>query len=836
MEILFELTIGALLHDIGKIVQRASGNIKEKRHQEFGAEWLNSLPFDIKEIIGPAEEFILRHHTVSKNDPKYDKLDARGSYRGDILIVWEADTLSSGERYKEDFEEVIDEKDVKKEVKFDAYSPLYSVLNRIKVEGRPPMEPGDYLAFPAAYIDKQNIILPQKLEKLTSNDYRLLLDKFTTDLKDIRFYADDHKKITQFILNLLEEYFSFVPSETAFIPDNKETYPDVSLFDHLKTTAAIASSMYLYFEENNIEPGSLTDSLVRNRDEKRYILIGGDFSGIQDFVYSVTYRAALRGLRARSLYLELMGEHVANEILENLGLSRANLLYIGGGNFFILAPNTSKARNLVEKIQERFNRWLLKEFDGKLFLSLDFVEFPGKAFLIDEENNISKIWAELYEKFSSQKAKKFHNILDLAHFTPPQKRGSVCQVCGKYVIGENELLTKQDEDTGEEYRLCKSCFSLERFGSKVSSAKFIDVTAAPQKYSVKIENLFYYPTEIDIPSEDIVRKYSINQYFLADIPLFVGNYPETNVEFEEIVKHSIGSNYLGTIRADVDNLGLIFSRGLKVVSISRLTTLSRLFTLFFKHYINLIAERKIPDELKFNYGDKIDSNEGRDLAIVYSGGDDLYITGAWSDVAAFAFELNRVFRKFVGYNPSITLSAGAILTHHKYPLYKISQLAGDAEEKSKEQPTKSSFTFLGSTFTWDEWEDIIKNIFTPLISMGDFKVEGHKRFIPRFPRRLIYKLLTLHKVFEEFSEQHPKECTSKDSKTESKEYSDDAFMVLPLVAYVLGRSAPKDEDLENWSKFTSKAVSLNISETLDWFKKIKSPLMWVDYLSRGGEE
>lgn len=47
-EMLYEITLGALLHDIGKVAQRASPYYKSKRHQEFGIEWLESLPSHVK--------------------------------------------------------------------------------------------------------------------------------------------------------------------------------------------------------------------------------------------------------------------------------------------------------------------------------------------------------------------------------------------------------------------------------------------------------------------------------------------------------------------------------------------------------------------------------------------------------------------------------------------------------------------------------------------------------------------------------------------------------------------------------------------------------------------
>ena len=54
-----------------------------------------------------------------------------------------------------------------------------------------------------------------------------------------------------------------------------------------------------------------------------FLLYSMDISGIQNFIYTVGESGVLKGLRARSFYLEIMMEHVVDELLEKLALSRA---------------------------------------------------------------------------------------------------------------------------------------------------------------------------------------------------------------------------------------------------------------------------------------------------------------------------------------------------------------------------------------------------------------------------------------------------------------------------------------------------------------------------------
>ena len=88
------LICGALLHDIGKVKQRAETKPAIKRHQEWGAEWLDANG------LSKFREFSLYHHRLSQDDPKRDMLSidrSSQSYRGDLWIVFEADNLSSAD-------------------------------------------------------------------------------------------------------------------------------------------------------------------------------------------------------------------------------------------------------------------------------------------------------------------------------------------------------------------------------------------------------------------------------------------------------------------------------------------------------------------------------------------------------------------------------------------------------------------------------------------------------------------------------------------------------------------------------------------------------------------
>ena len=133
---------------------------------------------------------------------------------------------------------------------------------------------------------------------------------------------------------------------------------------------------------------------------------------------------------------------------------------------------------------------------------------------------------------------------------------------------------------------------------------------------------------------------------------------DSTASFEWLAKCSSGIEQIAALRMDVDNLGKLFSRGLpEKSSIFHLSALSRNFTYFFKIYINSICCGNLNTIKPCNFLNKeINTQTGRDISVIYSGGDDLFLIGAWSEVAELSIDLGKAFKQFVGYHPDITLS------------------------------------------------------------------------------------------------------------------------------------------------------------------------------------
>ena len=57
--------------------------------------------------------------------------------------------------------------------------------------------------------------------------------------------------------------------------------------------------------------------IPKNFIKRSFLLLSMDMSGIQDFIYNISGSKALKSLRSRSFYLEIMLEVIVDQLLEN---------------------------------------------------------------------------------------------------------------------------------------------------------------------------------------------------------------------------------------------------------------------------------------------------------------------------------------------------------------------------------------------------------------------------------------------------------------------------------------------------------------------------------------
>lgn len=561
-------------------------------------------------------------------------------------------------------------------------------------------------------INNDKIIYPTPKNELNENN--IDLEKLKNDLKDI-----DINNINS-VINIIKDITLYIP----YCSKERISY-DISVYDYIKVKSALISSLYGY--KNNLNYDILDDN------ENYFALLSADISGIQKFIYTISSKGALKSLRARSFYLEIMLEHIVDEILEKFNLYRVNLLYSGGGHFYIVLPNLKNLNEIVKEIKEKINDWFIKEFSIDLYIAMDYKEFS-----FNDLENTKNIFKSLSQKLSYNKQRRY-NIEQLKTILTPKENKSdfECSIC--HTSSKNTK--ERDNNLGY---ACDICYNLYKAGKYLANEEN-DIIIVNDKNNLNSEAIVELPS-ISQNSErylyfgndfgDIVRVYSKNNLKNQNVNLYIGNYNVKNkqsdlISFEELLENTNetkinGIKRIGVLRCDVDNLGQAFINGFGEYSdIFRTSSLSRHLSLFFKYYINFICKSDIGFD-NFNlYNDKIYFNKEKRIVIVYSGGDDVFLVGYWLDVINFAFDLREAFRKYT--NNKLTFSAGIGFFHHKYPISKMAEQTGELEELAKENKyngaEKDSISLFGIPdsfsyrnnkfnycFNWEEFKRVIEKI------------------------------------------------------------------------------------------------------------------------------
>ena len=313
--------LGALLHDIGKFYQRADKRLSDKHNElssyskklaegicktyptgGFGYQhtiWTNQFLEDNAEILNKVPGI---RQNVYEDNTLEDSLSnfACNHHRPKTLlqgIITLADWWSAGidRSGTQTFET-----EVNKSKRNFKSVPLYSIFNEINKENKQGNDKAAFLLHELS-TDKDRLF-PTMESADTSNSEEAYLKHWIKFINEFqKLPTGSFNAFSESLLYLLKKY-------TWCIPSNTNDMADVSLYEHLKTTAAIAHCLYCYYEENpNCFNWDAAASRLNIADEARpVIMVGGDISGIQKFIYNITSSKAAMSLKGRSFYLQLL--------------------------------------------------------------------------------------------------------------------------------------------------------------------------------------------------------------------------------------------------------------------------------------------------------------------------------------------------------------------------------------------------------------------------------------------------------------------------------------------------------------------------------------------------
>ncbi|MEI6067877.1 MAG: type III-A CRISPR-associated protein Cas10/Csm1 [Methylococcaceae bacterium] len=228
-----------------------------------------------------------------------------------------------------------------------------------------------------------NSIFPVEANKCEGNDdkaaqqeYNDLWQGFTNALK---LLPKSHRNNWSLWLDHFETvwgvYTQAIPSATAF-----NIRPDVSLYDHSRVAAALATALWRYHHERG-ETDEVTAKELKAQEqswkEDKFLLIQGDFFGIQDFIFASggeTNKRAAKLLRGRSFYVSLLSECAALKVLDTLDLPSTSQVINAAGKFMIVAPNTPATLKKMQQVQQELDGWFLGHSWGQAGVGLAWTE------------------------------------------------------------------------------------------------------------------------------------------------------------------------------------------------------------------------------------------------------------------------------------------------------------------------------------------------------------------------------------------------------------------------------------------------------------------------------
>lgn len=799
------VVLAALLHDIGKFLQRGdfSGSLKIKgKHPQVSADFIRARQDVFREAsdIDLLLELVQRHHETGHFPSELRVQGADPSIRTLAYLVSTADNYSSAERGEE----------------ADAYRdyktvPLASVFSRLKLTNPTP----PVLNYKLHPLNPANAF-PKNFDKLDTEQTNNYLKSFAREFEQIANNIDlaNFDCLYTQLLSLLERYTWCVPANT------RELVPDISLFDHLRTTSAIAACLYLYHKG----VGTLNESAVVNDQEEKFCLLVGDFSGIQNYIFSIANIGAggvAKRLRARSFYLSALNEAVSHNLVHRFGLPLTNIIMNSGGKFYVLLPNNQNLQEKVKEYQAELDKWSVEEFGGEIVVNLAHITFNGKAF-----KDFGTLMGRLAEELAKRKNRPLERYLQKDFFWQTERfmlqgKGgkSLCQSCGKRPGSYTDA---------KGVTTCEQCERDLLLGALLTSSSYLAFShksPLPPKYKHNTFPLFdkYSLTLLeDVPAKDYpgYLVYKLNDTGVSEIkshpamPKFMANYipradenpcekclgcqeeikPGGNspLYFDCLANISRGRKLLGYLKADVDYLGSLFVFGLKddkndLNSISRIATMSRMLNLFFAGRVEQLLD--------------IDFTG---CYCVYSGGDDLLIIGPWDQIVDLAVKINAEFKEFTGQNDNITLSAGISLFKPAVPVARSVAAADEALEEAKEKYNekqckegRNQLGFLTNTIKWskvppllEEAEKLSSWLKEELISVG-----------------LLRKLLILSRL-------HKKYYLENDAR---------GLKYLPMLTYILAKDFPPLAECQE--------KLLEVRKWLEGLKQIENDkVVYLDFL------
>ena len=450
--------------------------------------------------------------------------------------------------------------------------------------------------------------------------------------------------------------------------------------------------MTLLFEKTKAS-SEMTVNLNKVDLQQFNYFLKGDISGIQSFIFDVKSEGAAKTLKGRSFFIQAISEICVELIKQKLGPNNIEVLYNGGGNFYIFLKTAPD--ELLEQLRATIEEDCKSQ---EIYLCLTLIDLK-----LHRDKNFGELWEELHTLAGKEKFRKFQSLQNA--FSPFKY-----STLGKWDDFTRSFSTK----SGRIIRPGSTTPKVFAKGLSFFKHDYIFDTT-DDSFSKSISN------KLPLWSQGLLDRYHelISDTLQEKTGKDNFSKPSTGgvIEFEYLAKFAqqrTGTDKLGILKMDIDFLGNLFRNN---DDLSNTQLLSFRLKWFFESFINQLLDESF-SSLPHQQKEKEEKDVFRNnIYVVFSGGDDCFFLGAWDAIFEFALRLRNEFTAFVAFlkqeipsiKKDITLSAGLLVVDPKFPVVRFAQLAEDAIDEAKENRDangdliKNAISVFGQVIDWEEY-------------------------------------------------------------------------------------------------------------------------------------
>lgn len=413
----YEIALAGLLHDIGKLYQKTEKSPLYRKasneHPLIAVDFIDKFKNVFKQVftdesIHIIKECAKRHHSSPSFNEDCRPEFAEKDLKKFCFIIDKADNISSMERSQQGTKQVKEG------------SVMHPVMATYEDLQKEEQSVYNLCKFGDGYADNVVVNKPARNNMAYFDDasYVKHIDIFEKDFGAIK--ADTKESFFNKVLEVIGNYTRCVPSAC-----NVKVH-DVSLYQHLVTTSALASVIYnnLCLYSDNEE---FTVSAV-DMNKFDFSILTVNLDNVEDYILSnnKTGLDSLEVISAKNESISNKFKLIVKEIIDKIQLTKANCIVTTGFEQYIIVNNGSKDE--ISDIMTEINSRLIEEYDAELTISYSLSKLGF------ENSSMKSLYRSDLEEYHNGIVEYTYNDTWLEDRFVREIRGTnYCSCCGKLI-------------------------------------------------------------------------------------------------------------------------------------------------------------------------------------------------------------------------------------------------------------------------------------------------------------------------------------------------------------------------------------------------------------------